>query len=255
MPNSKQTLPRLRNWSPKFAPQELKRLSGTRQFEQGFRMQAITDGELMFPSFKTCFQSELVLSTVIQRRLPTYVGVDLAGDKRPGNAIVAVALDPLTQRRIPVEARYGAWKSPETARHITQVFMTHAVEYVMVENNAYQEAIIDWVQEDKSKFPWWTKVEGYTTGRGKADPQYGLPGLEVEFKNKAWAIASGDIEAHLEKENTCDCGWCEWARQIAMYPRGMATDMVMATWFALNAINKWGRTGGSVGNLSALNYR
>jgi hypothetical protein len=170
--------------------------------------------------------------------MPTYVGVDLSSDSRPGNFIVSIALDPVTQRRYPVDVRYGAWKSPETAGQITQVDGQHVVDAITVENNAYQQSIIDWSTEDKQRFPWWVKVEAHTTGKNKADPTYGLPGMEVEFKNKAWAICSAQWEGHPP---TCACAWCEWARQMSMYPRGNQTDAVMATWFASTAINRFGR--------------
>lgn len=254
MPNTKQMLPPIATWGKKFSKEVLdrKRRDGPREFAQGFSLQAIHDGELKFPSFKTCYQPDMVLSSIVQRRLPTYIGVDLSSATRPGNAIVALSLDPVTQRRIPVEAVYGAWTSPETAGKITDVWARHAVEYIMVENNAYQGAIIEWVQEDAARFPWWTKVEAYTTGKGKADPNYGLPGLENEFHNKAWAVASGEWAGH---EHSCKCGWCEWRRQILMYPRGMATDFVMATWFALTAVNRWPRMAGGGISLSGMNYR
>lgn len=253
MASSLQSLPPIPTWTPLFSKENLERKVGTREFDRGFRLVAISDGELGFPSFPTCFQEDFVLDELVRRRLPVYIGVDLSSSTRPGNAIVAVALDPRSQKRYVVDVRYGAWTSPETAKEITDVFGGHAVDRVMVENNAYQGSIIEWTQDNRERFPWWTKVDAYTTGRGKADPQYGLPGLEVQFKNRAWVIASAKWYGHL---STCKCAWCEWRRQIAIYPRGTATDFVMATWFADIAITKWGRVHGNVvGNLSGLNNR
>ncbi len=234
MPNDRVELPPIESW---FSPEVLEPLVGTRQFARGMRQEAVTEGELEFPSLKSCYQSALVLGEVQRRRLPCYAGVDLSSPTRPGNAIVTVALTPVGIR-IPVDVRYGSWKSPETAAQMSAVDQAHVVETFTVENNAYQQSMIDWPQADKTRFPWWTKVESHTTGKNKADPQYGVGGMEVEFKNKAWAIPSGEWEGHA---STCACAWCEWKRQMEMYPRGAQTDFVMATWFAFTAVTRHGR--------------
>lgn len=230
-------LPDVPTWSPKFSQENLVKISGTRQFDRGFRQQAISDGELMFPSFETCFEPALALGDLVTRRLPAYIGVDLSGPKRPGNFIVVLGLEPTTGRRIPLEVRHGAWTSPETAENINDVCSRHAVEWVMVENNAYQDSIIDWIKANKHAFNFWQRIDAFTTGKNKADEDYGLPGLEIEYKNKAWSIASSAWSGH---QSTCLCSWCAWRRQIKMYPRGSATDAVMATWFANSAIQRYG---------------
>lgn len=238
MANTRQALGRIPSW---FDQGTLEKKVGTREFAMGFRMEAISEGDLEFPHFKDCYQSGLVLDEVRRRRLFCYVGVDLSSPQRPGNAIVTVALDPVTQVRYPVDVRYGSWKSPETAAEITKVDLEYPVDIITVENNAYQQSMIDWPSANKASFPWWTKVEAHTTGKNKADPQYGLPGLGIEFKNKAWAVASSQWEGH---PSTCACAWCEWSRQVSMYPRGHQTDFVMATWFALSGITRFGRRPG-----------
>lgn len=249
MPHDVIELPRIPGW---FSPQFLEAKSRTSEFAQGFRMEAIAPGDLAFPHFSSCYQPALVLGEVQRRRLPTYAGVDLSSATRPGNAIVSIALDP-QGRRIPVDVRYGAWTSPQTADEMTRVDLAHVVETFTVENNAYQQSIIEWSTESKTRFPWWMKVEAHTTGKNKADPQYGLPGLEVEFKNKAWAIPSGEWEGHPAG---CACAWCEWSRQMSMYPRGAQTDFVMATWFAFTSINRHGRRRQNVsGQFRGINNR
>lgn len=229
-------LPSIPTFAPKFSQEALLSIANTRQFDRGFKMLPITDGELMFPSFAGCFEPSLALGDLISRRLPTYIGVDLSGPRRAGNFIVALGLDPLTGQRIPLEVRHGAWTSPDTARNIAEVASNHATEWVMVENNAYQDSIIDWMKANRSQFTFWQRIDSFTTGKNKADENYGLPGLEVEFKNRAWSVPSSQWVSH---GTTCVCSWCVWRNQIRLYPRGSATDGVMATWFANSAILRY----------------
>ena len=122
-----------------------------------------------------------VSSSELQRQnLPAYVGVDLSGDKRKGNSIVAVGLRYPDLRRVILKVRYGAWSSPETAVAVGEVCQDLNVQYIMVENNGYQSALIDWIRESKIDFPWWMKIEPFTTGSAKHHAVYGLPGFEVE---------------------------------------------------------------------------
>jgi hypothetical protein len=46
---------------------------------------------------------------------PVFAGVDLSSKKRPGNAIVVVRVEPMTQRRFVVDVRYGRWSAPRLA--------------------------------------------------------------------------------------------------------------------------------------------
>ena len=234
---TKQLLPDVPTWKPKFNQEALLALSGTRQFDRGFRQQAISEGELMFPSFETCYEPGLALGDMVSRKLPVFIGVDLSSPRRPGNALVALGIDPATGQRFPVDVRAGAWTSPQTAAQIGEMAKRHTTEWVMVENNAYQDSIIDWIKANKTEFNFWQRVDAHTTGRQKSDVLYGLPGMEVEFKNKAWSIASSAWSGHL---STCKCDWCRWRREFEMYPKAAATDMVMATWFALVAIQRYG---------------
>jgi hypothetical protein len=249
-------LPPVPVWEPRWTPENLQREAerNPRAFARGFRMQAYSDEELMFPSFKSCYSRGLVVGEVSRRGWPVFVGVDLASDRRPGNVIVALAMDPQTRRRVPLEIVYGAWTSPETAQQISQLCGRHPnVRYIMVENNAYQQSLIDWIRHAcKDYASFWMKVESFTTGKNKADPQYGLPSLEVEFKNQAWAIPYDEFGGHSP---SCRCGWCLWTSQMTMYPRGARDDAVMACWFAREAIDRWGGVGSAALTIGDLNTR
>jgi hypothetical protein len=229
-----------------------------RQFARGFFMQAMVDGENTFPSFEKCRQPGLVLGDLIRNSWPCFTGVDLSSTKRPGNAIVTVKLDPIQKRRFPVDIRFGRWRSNELCEAIQQVNNQFHPAVIMVENNGYQESLIDWVGDQKNRFDFWMKVEPTTTTSGtKAHADIGLPGLEVEFAHGAWSIPYSEYE-HLtggegigatnEDEDEEDGApgtlhsdwrarqWARWDYEFRHHPMAATNDGVMATWFARQGI-------------------
>ncbi len=237
--NVSQKLPNLPLWEPAFSKAKLDEMQADPMFdfEQSMRLQVIRPGELEFPSFKTCYQEGVDVAAACRRGMPVAIGVDLSSATRPGNFITAVGVDIVARRRHLLEVRNGAWKSPETVRQLGEVCANHpGLQYIMVENNAYQGALIDWVNETKADFPWWMKIEPFTTGANKADPILGVRGFEVEFKNKAWVLPASMWEGH---KSSCVCAWCVWSREFSLYPKSPTTDGIMATWFAKTAIDRW----------------
>ena len=226
-----------------------------RSFARGFQMRAFTDEERMFPSFKDCYSHGVVIGDIQRREWPTFIGVDLAGPKRPGTVLFAVALNPVDQRRYPIDIQCGSWTSPETAKRLAQMHDRNPnTRFIMVENNGYQQALIDWIRhsQDVTK-NFYYKVESFTTGANKNAPEVGLPSLEVEFKNKAWVVPIDEFGGHSP---TCKCGWCTWNSETVDYPMGATTDTVMAMWFAREAIARWGGARGSAtAGLADLNVR
>ena len=216
-----------------------------RSFERGFCQRAYSDTERMFPSFETCFTPGIVVGDIARRGWPVFAGVDLAGEKRPGNVIFVAAVDPSTQRRYPLEILVGGWKSPEVAAKLAEVNGRYpSLRVIMVENNGYQQSLVDWIKQSPGENSYWFKIESYTTGfQTKVNPVYGVPGLEVEFKNKAWVVPSSEFEGHPVH---CRCGWCVWKTEVHDYPMGATTDTVMAMTFCREAISLWG-TGRTVG--------
>jgi hypothetical protein len=226
-----------------------------RSFARGFQMRAFTDEERLFPSFKNCYSHGVALGNIQRSGWPTFMGVDLAGATRAGNVIFAASIDPTTQRRYPLEIRRGAWTSPETARNLAQMHASYPnVRHIMVENNGYQQSIIDWIRNvggvDAS---FWYKIESFTTGANKHKVDVGLPSLEVEFANKAWVIPADEFEGHPP---TCQCGWCVWTTEMNNYPMSGNADSVMACWFCREAMSRWGgvtqgsTSGGSFANIN-----
>ena len=239
-------------WNPERLQAE--RDNNPRAFARGFQMMAFTDDERMFPSFPTCLMPGVPAASFAQRGWPVFMGVDLAGKNRPGNVIFIVAVDPLTQRRYPLEILAGAWTSPETARQLAMAHSRHPnTRVIMVENNGYQQAIIDWIKNSPTDHSFWFKIESFTTGANKVKPEVGLPSLEVEFKNKAWVIPHEEFERHTI---TCHCGWCTWNSEMRHYPMSASTDTVMGCWFAREAVSRWGvATPKGMASLAGFNDR
>lgn len=204
---------------------------------RGFRQIALVDGELMFPSFGACvgFGDPRALISEAPR-WSFFAGVDLSSERRPGNAIVTIGLDPDHGYRVPVDLRRGDWPSNETAEQVLDVCETWNPRLILVENNGYQSAILDWIRTIKHA-PKFLPIEPFTTtGHRKYDPTQGLPGLQVEFARGGWRILVPDHRMD------CRCPWCVWVREMRYYPTHPTTDTVMATWFAREALF---RVGGS----------
>lgn len=226
-----------------------------RSFARGFQMRAFSDDERMYPSFSTCFVSGVLAAEVARRGWPTFMGVDLAGKTRPGNVIFTAAVDPISQKRYPLEIACGNWSSPETARRLSETHSRYPnTRHIMVENNGYQQAIVDWIQSSPSDHSFWYKIESYTTtSTSKHHLELGMPSLEVEFKNKAWVIPQDEFMNHVL---TCQCGWCTWRTEMRDYPMSATTDTVMATWFCREAISRWGVAAPNAGKgLRGINVR
>lgn len=214
-------------------------------FARGWWLLAADEGDYTFPGFRDCYTPGLPLG-LIQRRhdWPTVTGVDLSGKKRPGNAIVTVRVDPTTQRRYPVDLRAGAWRSHETVAQLAEVNATFGPSVIKVEDNGYQESLIDWIEVTRADF--WHKVEATTTtGATKHSEEVGLQALQVEFQNHAWVIPSDEFESHPPGHMTKGCMWCRWAHEFTQHPLAQSSDFVMATWFARQGIEQIGFTIGA----------
>jgi len=133
------SIPLPAQWTPQVMKQKYGNV-GPREFDRGFRQMALSDDEKLFKSFMKCLKSGFRFSDVVDPSFPTYTGVDLASDKRPGTVIFTVAKDHKTGIRYPIDIRRGSWSSPETAHHLQDVDRKYNPQIIMIENNAYQAA-------------------------------------------------------------------------------------------------------------------
>jgi hypothetical protein len=220
-------------WDRWDKPALLRRLGeiGSRSFARGFRQEVLDDSARTFPSVLKCACENLNPLEYMGANWPVFTGVDLSSDKRPGNAIVSIAQRRADKMRLPISARFGNWTSPELWRELEEEDRRFHPQIFMVETNAYQKALKEWGMTLNATLP----VQGFTTGANKADPDMGLPGLEVEFSNGGWMIP------RYEHPLDCDCGWCRLWAELLAHPLAETTDGVMALWFAREAARGVGR--------------
>ena len=101
----------------------------------------------------------------------------------------------------------------------------------MIENNGYQDALLEWIDEKAGSKRLALPLRPYTTGTKKMDEGVGLPSLAAEIDNGKWEILLGD----REHEEDCPCNFCTWINEMMGYPIETYSDTVMACFFAREA--------------------
>ena len=224
--------------------QERREEIGERAFARGFRLVAVADEDILFRSIDRCIRSDLTYGA-IDPLWPRFMGVDLGHSKRkafsgvrgfgapqkPYSVVFTTAVDP-GGRRWPVEIRRGHWSGPDTAGEIIEAYKAHRPELVLIENNAYQNTILDWIKlvHGDASMP----LGSFTTGTQKADESIGLPGLAAEFDAGAWVIPTNGVTVEDDDSKQIGNLWA-WIKEMKAYPVGALSDTVMACWFAREA--------------------
>ncbi len=228
-------------WKPRWGPDQLERKHAEEEgpFTRGFFLVAASEGELTFQNFNDCCYPGRTVGDIQRNNWPAFTGVDLSGEKRKGVAIITLKVNPLTQVRYPCDVRVGAWSANEIAEQLLSVNNLYNPNVIMVEDNGAQKFLVEYIQASNHRY--WHKVEPTTTtGQKKNSEQYGLPVLQVEFRNKAWAIASDEFDGISGTVE--DHPWKRWAYEFRNHPTASTNDMVMATWFARQGIETFGYT-------------
>jgi hypothetical protein len=212
---------------------------GAREFDRGYRNRALSDDEAMFPESLVDSLPDRSLGPMdVPKEWPRFGGVDLAISKKDSAAYTVffiLAVRPKDGQRFPVAITREKMGSPETVTLLEELHYRHRVQMWFVENNAYQAALLEWIEYKRKKGlmskPEPIPVKGFMTGRQKADALVGLPGMATEMANGGWTLPMGDDE-HLVD---CQCSRCEYMRELKTYPVGKTKDIVMASWFAREA--------------------
>lgn len=214
---------------PQAALEERASEIGMREFDRQFRNKPISSDEQLIgqDSIEKCYVPEK-MAREIKPEWPCFAGVDLALGKGAGAAytvIFVVATDSHT-RRWKKHIRRGRWSSPETAAQIMDVNDLYHPGLFLVENNAYQASLIEWISD---KYPNADlNITGYFTGGQKIDLLIGVPSLVTKFDQGRWVIPH-EPENHGE---TCQCETCIWIREMLGFPVFKPDDTVMASWLA-----------------------
>lgn len=196
------------------------RTIGSRAFERGYRQKALSDEDRTFPHSEVIFNWDLYPGDIVLPHWARVTGVDPFGQ---AVVIFTLAVAP-DGRRVPISIKRGKWAPKRTVRELLQDFDDFNSQIIVVENNASQDAIIQWAQEvGRKDMP----IIPFCTGKQKADPELGLPSMDVEFENGAWVVCMKGIE-ETDAENTFNI----WRRELRSHPIAEAADTVMASWFA-----------------------
>jgi hypothetical protein len=160
----------------------------------------------------------------------TFGGVDLAtafGKKNAWTVIWTFALNPHDNRLYPKEMYRRRMSFPDTVKAIINQARKHNWRIGRVENNAYQQAVIDAVGEADKMIP----LEPFTTGTNKANEKVGLPGMAVAFEKGKFAIPAARFPLAPDDPSLI----AVWMNELRTHPGGEFSDTVMASWFAWSA--------------------
>ncbi len=220
---------------------------GTREFARAFKLLPLSDDEATFPIAVIGMGPEnpglvrdYTLSVLdIPRVFPRFTGFDLAiSQKDTADYTVAytVALD--TNRNIihPVEITRGRFTPTETGHLVINSWKKHNSQLLVVENNAYQGALLD-ILALIPDAPQGLPLVPFHTGAQKADPSIGLPGLVACMENNGWKFP---IKGH---DRLCGCSLCIALKELQEYPLGVHDDTIMAGWFVFASLAMWRQQG------------
>lgn len=219
---------------------EKKKEVGERAFEQQYMLKVATAGERVFEreGIEGCLRSDLYPGEGVDNDWPRYIGVDLARTSGGGNYTVffKIAVDEQKRRWVVAIERMQI-RAADIAKRLVQFYYAEShkniyPKVVLVENNAFQQIIIEQLTEEDASIP----VQGHYTGAKKHDLNMGVPSLATQIDNRGWVIPfAGD---HSDAFH--DCPICAWIDEMLAYPVGEHSDTVMAQWLA-DAAAKGGR--------------
>jgi hypothetical protein len=218
-------------WEPKFSRAELqhrRKQIGEPAYARGYRLRPFSDTDILLKSFANCIDNTLTPAQAMRlsdEEFRIISAVDPSGSKRSGFAIFTLAVGKRTGLRIPLDIRVGSWKGKEAVEQCLSVQSEYSPDVFIVENNAVQERFMEWLQDAGGAD---INTKAFQTGANKADPEAGVPGMDIEFSNGLWKVCT----AHVQHGEDCTCPWCRWMKEVKYYPIYGSTDILMASWFA-----------------------
>ena len=164
----------------------------------------------------------------------TFTGVDLGVKQTLGanvSCMFTIMVHPDESREL-ICIESGKWTAPEI---IDRLKDTHAryKSTIFVENNAAQDFIVQFVEEQDARIP----IRRFHTGSNKMHPQFGVESIGAELAGRKWIIPSymdeetGKLRVNKETQT--------WIDQMLYYdPKGHTGDHLMACWFAKEGARK-----------------
>ena len=127
---------------------------GQRFFDRAYRNKFVSTDEQIFQYILDCNDETLDVEDVMnEENWFTYMGVDLAISKRKNSAytVFVIAKKDLRGRNYLVDVVRGKFSSPATAAIALGLGAMYNIEIGLVENNAYQHSILEWIQVFKDE--------------------------------------------------------------------------------------------------------
>ena len=203
---------------------------GSLEFSRQMLNEALVDGMSRFKMewFEAAWQAAEEngheLSCGNDRNLPAFTGGDLAVGKKSFHDETQLCTAVLHQGglRQMVELRGGHWEGRKIVRNIIESKTQHN-SMVMIETNAAQEYIRDWVATQGEA------ISGFvTTGPKKLNPEFGVESLAVELEQGLWSIPRTPETEAL-------------AREAVYYdPASHTGDRLMAWWLCREGVRAYG---------------
>lgn len=212
-------------WESRWDSEALKRRKseiGELAFNRGFRQIPSSDEDALFKSLDNAIHYGYRISEHILPEYPRFTSVDLSGDNRPGTVIFTFAVIPASGVKVVLDVHRGSWTMPETLQMINSVYSIWQPQFVAVETNGYQKALVEMIRTSNYRS---IPVVSHHTGMNKTNMEIGIQSLEVELENGLW-IFPFDTKHSID----CNCGMCAFVNELRAYPFGNTDDCVMAWW-------------------------
>ena len=119
----------------------------------------------------------------------------------------------------------GHWSPSETRQNIRGQAERFKPSLILVEDNAYQQALVKDMQ-DETTLP----IKGFTTTGEKYDEEVGINSLAVTVENGQWIFP-----ADPRDPATVDF-YQELKEEMLKFPSGHTGDNLAALWFAFTAL-------------------
>ncbi len=205
-----------------------------RAFESQMMLKPYNTQDFMFKTehVEACLSSVTTDLPIYNKEWRYYAGVDLGSRQErrsTDSCLFVIGLD-RAGRYHPAAIVRSKASAPEFMDMIVEYHRNYNFELVMVENNHYQQSMVDFLNMQKVSIP----VEGQTTSSNKSSLENGVPAMIPTFAQGRWVIPI-DTTHYL---SDCTCEVCTWIQELLQYPHGRGLDAMMASWLAWKAVHR-----------------
>jgi len=220
-------------WEEKWSKEELMKKYteiGAGAFNRAYRLKPLSTTDSTFP-LSTLSKVFSPVSIEPKEEWIKVAGVDLgmSDESKTFTVIITVGIDLETKKRYVLNVRRGKWNSPDVAKIIENEYNIYKHNYIFVESNVYQNAIVHWMKSSGSEA---VPVVPMETNVSSKYIRIIASSLAVEMNNGLWYIPD------KQHDVSCKCIWCSLKKELIEYPFSATNDMVAALCIAARGINE-----------------